>query len=76
MNEASHAFIAEVLIDKSKTNPEFKIKATAKKEPEANIDPNAQYKTTYLVVRDYSTNGATTGYPLSKFLFIQDQETS
>ena len=77
MNEASHTFIAEILIDKSKTNPEFKIKASsAKKEPENNNDPNYQYKTTYLVVRDYSNNGATTGYPLSNCPFIQDPEMS
>lgn len=36
LNEATHAFIGEILIDKSKANPEFRLKAQPKKEPEPN----------------------------------------
>ena len=65
LNEATHAFIGEILIDKSKANPEFRLKAQVKKAPEPKQEIPQLYRTTYLVVRDFSKNGINAGYPLS-----------
>lgn len=58
------------MIDKSKASPEFKLKAIPKKENEYNQEGVPQYRTTYLVVREFSKDGVNIGYPLRMNLMI------
>jgi hypothetical protein len=62
--------VAEVLIDKSKNTPEFKLKCNFKKENENPQEPAYHYRTPYLVVREFNKVGNFSGYPLSKTIFM------
>lgn len=72
----NNSLVAEVLIDKSKGHPEFKLKCHTKKEQEHPLETNIQYRTPYLVVKEFSKNGINTGYPLRTNYFIQAPATS
>jgi hypothetical protein len=56
--------VVEVVIDKSKGAPEFKLRSHARKESELPQEAQQLYRTPYLVVKDFSKNGTTVGYPL------------
>jgi len=66
-DNANNSFVVEVVVDKSKGVPEFKLKNNLKKENEPEQESNL-YRTPYLVVRDFCKNGVNVGYPLRTFL--------
>jgi hypothetical protein len=56
--------VVEVVIDKSKGLPEFKLKCCPRKEIEPNEEGANLYRTPYLVVKEFIKNGTIVGYPL------------
>ena len=75
MSEAGLPMVAELVVSKSKANPEFMVKQPIRKE-ETNPDVSPQAKTSYLVIRDYNRNGTVNRFPLSTLINTQSQDTS
>ena len=66
--------VADLVIGKSKSNPEYIVKQPTRKE-EVGTDLNPQARTPYLVIRDYKVNGNENHFPLSTVFLIQDRGT-
>ena len=64
MHDAGLPMVAELVVSKSKTNPEFIVKQPIAKET-ASSEVSPLGKTSYLVIRDYNRNGTINRFPLS-----------
>ena len=74
MHNANLPMVAELVVSKSKTNPEFIVKKPIAKET-ANSEVSPLGKTSYLVIRDYNRNGTINRFPLSTRILIQSLDT-